>query len=626
VNEKFRKKRNISLYYNYKMIGVDFDLLLATATYDKTNEIVYAAIEGVVPFSIGDYVVIINGSSFLAKVEAFETMGDGATVRLSFDDIWGDFFWNSGSEKQVLLKGLSNSKELEKPSATINVAAVPTPAALSALKRQIALGTTTFAQAFDEILDTSSQATVRINQGNPKTMVETFFADKVKAKFSTKGLQFSSEKKIGKIFTSDQPVKQVLLPDYLRDMRLASREEDGFFHFFTVTLVDKNLNVIASKKQIKEVIRFKNNGEIGYRLRFEDELPIQFSGTCTVLIEKETVDKNDLLDWSGSNGIIPAPYLGIITLNKERPLEVKYLKKYDGIAFDYLELEIPEVLLNWNNKITSLTVDGTTIYGSLKLTEDNKYDFIKPAGMGQLAWGKGLAAFLPSGKGILVPLEQGSLAKDEMLQLNVELGNVEDAFEFLKAFQATTTTSVAQLLPQLGQLKVLNADVAAAKAGVNILTGIETLATGTVKWFNDAKYFEITVKNNSKEMFNVFNSNGADEGFQEVGVARFLDMAVADVKETYEKELQYILSTQGSAVGGDTVWTADFQIIGERFQIVFRNAEVIPSTSGRKYRLFYDQGMIPIADRLFYDQGMIPIAAANRYRIGFTRTEVQLAL
>ena len=97
MNEKFRKKNNIPLYYNYKMIGSDF--FIATATYDKTNKKVYATVKGDVVFSRGDYVVIINGSSFLAKVEAYETIGDFVTMELLFDD--NMVFWNSGSERSA---------------------------------------------------------------------------------------------------------------------------------------------------------------------------------------------------------------------------------------------------------------------------------------------------------------------------------------------------------------------------------------------------------------------------------------------------------------------------------------------------------------------------------------------
>ena len=191
----------------------------------------------------------------------------------------------------------------------------------------------------------------------------------------------------------------------------------------------------------------------------------------------------------------------------------------------------------------------------------------------------------------MAQLEQGSPAKDETLQLRVGLNNVGDALEYFKAFQATPSPTVDQLLPDiLGQLKVTNAEVAPARAGVINLTGIATLATGTVKWFNEANYVEIYVKNNSKERFNVFNSNGADEGFQEVNAGLFLGAAVADIKKNYEKELQSILRTQGAAITV-RVWTADFKVIGERFHTAIQNAEVIPTTSGTTYKFYYDQGI-----------------------------------
>ena len=45
----------------------------------------------------------------------------------------------------------------------------------------------------------------------------------------------------------------------------------------------------------------------------------------------------------------------------------------------------------------SFTVDDKTIYGKIKLTEDNKYEFIKPANVSELAWVNDLAAIQSSG-------------------------------------------------------------------------------------------------------------------------------------------------------------------------------------------------------------------------------------
>ena len=606
------------------MIGCNF--ILATATYDKTNKKVYATINGDVPFSKGGVLlpfsiggnvlaIIDDRFSFLARVEEFETLGDTATMELSFHGVSMDYLFNSRSEKPVLLRGLSNSKPLEKPSATINVAAVPTPAALSALKERELLGTITFAEAFALTnLDTSSQVTVKINQGNPKTMVETFFADKVKAKISTKGdndfLEIWDGSQLG-ILASDDQQNQERLDRYLNQMRQELREEDGgaFFNY-SVSLVDKNLNVVLNNQSVKRVRRTRNGGEINYTLEFDGGAMAFSALPYTVLIEKETVTNTDYIRWAGSSGI-PAHYLS--TWNKESPLEVEYVKKHiDGLAFDYLELENPRFDI-LNNKLASFTVGDKTIHGNIKLSEDNKVILAKPKETGQVAWGKDLAAFQPSGKGLLTSLEQGSLAKDETLQLKVELNNLEYAWEYFKTLQATPTTSVLELLPQLGQLKVTNADVAAAKAGVTILTGIETLATGTVKWYND--YVEILVKNNSEETFNVFNSNGADEGFQEVGVARFLNAVVADVKETYQLELQNIINP--TSASDYVVWSADFQVMGENYRMVIQNAEVKQTTSGTTYKFYYDQGILEQLFRVGNHDDVIVI---------LTRTESQRTL
>jgi hypothetical protein len=595
VNEKFRKKRNISLYYNYKMIRFD-NIILATATYDKANEIVYATVNGgPVSFSKDDYVVLtVSGSSVLAQVEALETSGDWATIiQLDIDHNWLNSFFNSGSEQQVLIKVLSRSKSLVIPFATIDLPAVPTPAALSELKEQIESGLA-FAQAVALLgLDTSSQVTVKIDEGNPKITAETFCADKVNANISKKGLEILSDRtRMGRVFTSDQPVKQELLSNYLQKMREELREQVGFL-LYTVTVVDEKLNVIASKKPIKEILTFKMNGKRVYRFVFHDEFYIRFSGTYNVLIEKETVTNTDYLDWAGSSGM-SAPYLNFYT--QESPLEVKYLKKYDGLAFAYLELDRSQGLVILNNKLAAVTFANKTIYGSLNLTEDNnKVLFTKPANVSVLAWAKEMAAFKPGGTVFLAEVPQGFLAKDEMLQLKVDLDNVEDALVFFRQLQAIPTTSVDQLLSSIGTLKMLNAEISPEKAGVNALTGITTLDFGTVKWFDNS--LEILLPPNSKETFNVVNSTGSDRYglsfHQDVGIDILLDAALADIKTNYVRELRDVLNSSDTDDQGVVTWMMTVTSGGERFQAELYNADVIQNTSGTKYRfLFYDDQVI----------------------------------
>ena len=608
-------------------------LFLGYATFDKDSKKAYVnvanlALPGSVAFSIGDNVLaIMDGSNFfLAKVEAFETMGDAATMELSFYGVSIDYLFNSGSEKPVLLKELSKSKELVKPFAIIDVAAVPTAAVLSALKERIALlGPLTFAEAFALVgLDTSSQVTAKFDAGNPNITAETFCADKVKAKHLKKGdndfLEICDGSQLG-ILASDDQQKQERLYRYLDQMRAALREEDGgaFFNY-SVSLVDKNLNVVLNNQSVKRVRRTRNGGEINYTLEFESGALMAFSALpYTIIIENKTVKKSDIWGWYGSSGIPTPSSLGL--WNKEIPLEVKYLKKYnDDLVF--LELDrSPDWAFGfiWGspNLIASLTVDNRSIFGALKLTEDNRVQITKPANVSELAWAKGMAAFKTSGTGILSPLKVGSLAKEEMLQLKVDLSNLDATLNVYKTFQAIPSLTVTQLLSSIGTLKVINADVAAAKAGVNTLTGIAALATGTVKWFND--YVEFHVKNNSNETFNVVNSDGADEVFREVNLDTLLNAVVLENKANYEKELQNIINPT-SAVGGDfTVWTANVQVMGESYQVKIWNAEVKQTRSGTIYTLFYDQGIPEV----------LPFLLAKRdddVIVKFTRTESQRAL
>lgn len=579
------------------------DVIQATATYDKANKKVYATIKGDVPFSIGDDVVIINGSSFLATVEAFERMGDVATISIDIDD-WEDardYLFNFISEQEVLLKALSKSKPLVKPYATIDLpAGLEALTIFSELKEQIASGTLPFAQAVIG-LDTSSQVTLKIDSGNSKITAETFCVDKVKANISTKGLYFSSERtRRGQVFTSDQPVRQVFLLDYLQKMREELREQEpSIFLRYTATVVDDKLNVVVNKKPIKEVLTFKKDGKRGHRIKFEDQLinwPT-ISGTYTLLIEKETVSNTDYLDWTGSSGM-SAPYLNSWQIfNQESPLEVKYVKKHiDGLAFLELDRSLWTIL---NSKIVSLTVDGNkTIIGAIQLTEGNKVILTKPKEMGQSVWAKDLAAFQYSGEGFINSLEVGSLAKDETLQLRVGLNNVATAWGYLQS--QPTIITVDQLLTNFGPLEVTDVAVAAAKAGVKALTAVATLDNGTVKWFNGANYFEIVEQNDSRETFTMCNSNGADEGFQIVGVARLLDTAVLEIKDNYNKELQDIINpTPTVFAGAEIQWTADFQVKDEILRLVLLDAEVIQrNTSKTTYKFYYDQG---IAQKLLLD-------------------------
>ena len=621
------------------MIRFD-NIIQATATYEKANRIMYATVNSVfapllVPFSTGDDVLIlVTGASVLAEVGAFETSGDGSILQITGFDIdhnWLNSFFNSGSEREVLLKGLYKSKPQVNPYATINVPTANERIILE-LKRKIAsTNGVDFSEAAGILgLDTSSQAQAGIifNEGNPKITAETVWADKVKAFFSTKGMVIFPAKTKGQIYTDSGSVQR--LDDYLKEMRevFLMRDEQKLVQF-TITVVDEQLNVIANNKPIKNVCVFKKDGNKEYRIIFHDDFDksVALSGSFTIIIERKTVERFGALAWYGET--LQGAFIGRYLIWSDQVPnaavfnDVTYSKRYGPATAAGLELDlISPWFFRRIGELASFTVNKKTIYGVIKLDEDNKVKIIKPANVSVLAWARDLAALKSSGTGFLAQVKKGSLAKDEMLQLRVDLGNVVDAFDVLKGIQdIIPAATVGQLIPFLGKFKVKDAELSLAKAEVKALTAITNLTKENIELYKEDNYFEITVPPNSKETFNVVNSNGGVDRFREVGIDMFLDATVLELKENYENVLQSILSTPGATVGDiEVIWTVDFQVMGVRFPVV--NAEVIQTTSGGKtYRLFYDQP----GRFLFYDQVISPGIFSDCVQVMFARTESQQA-
>ena len=619
------------------MIRFD-NIILATATYDKANNIVYATVNGgPVSFSKDDYVVLtVSGSSVLAQVEALETSGDWATIiQLDIDHNWLNSFFNSGSEQQVLIRVLSRSKSLVIPFATIDLPAVPTPAALLELKQKIAsTNRLDFLEAAAILgLNTSSKAPVTFNAGNPKKMVDTFVADKVKAIFSKKGMDLLSPAKTkGQIFTDSGSVQE-RFDDYLKEMRevlvLLSRDEQQFvqlqqFVHYTLSVIDKESKVILNNKQIKNVCVFKKDGNKEYRIQFNENFDqlMALSGNYTIIIERETVERLDFLAWYGETW--KAAFLDQWPIWSDQVPDdvfndVTYSKIYGpGLLELVFDLLFPDWAFSFIGELVtaSFTVDKKTIYGVIELGEDNNVKFTKPNEMGLLAWAKDLAALKSNGKGVLAQVKKGSLAKEDTLQLKVDLGNFLNALDVFKGIQAIPTATFGELSPLLGMLKVTGVEISLAKAEVKVVTAITTLALGTVKWFDNS--LEILLPINSKETFNVVNSNRGerDDGlfsFQDVHIEIFLDAALADIKTNYVRELRDVLNSSDTDDQGDVTWMMTVTSGGERLQAALYNAEVIQTTSVTKYRfLFYDDQVI-----------RLPLDFLSDYvQVTFNRTEL----
>jgi hypothetical protein len=584
----------------------------ATATFDDVGNKVYATVNsglfrpGLLQFSKGDDLILTaNGTSVLAQVGAFETSGDWATFTLAGSELLTLFnsglprgldILNSGLEQQVLIRTFSKSKPLEKPYATIDV---PTAneGILLELKQKIASPNgLNFSEALAS-LDTSIQVGVIFNAGNPKTMVDIFVADKVKAKFSKKGMIILPAKTKGRFFTDSGSVQE-RVGDVLWEIReqlaLSPRDEQSSLIEYTLSAIDKESKVILNNKQIKNMRGLKKDGKKEYRIQFKenfDQIGL-LSGSYTILIKKKTVERLDVLAWYGET--LPRPIFDWL-LDPYVFNDVTYSKRYvaaaAGLDFDFISP--PQlVVFSIGDELVSFTVDNKTIYGVIELGEDNNVKFVKPENVSDLFWAKGLAALKSNGKGVLAQVKKGSLAKEDTLQLKVDLPDLVVAFDVFQGIQATTVAVPLAQLFMLEPYKVTNVEISPAKTEVKVVTAIMSLAKGNIRWVvnDDAdNYIEITVPKNSREIVTLCNSN--DLSFHDVGVGSFLEAVVADIKTNYEKDLQNIFNSSDT----DIIATIDEQVAwmmtvtsgGERFQLELYNALVFRSTLEEVYRLSF---------------------------------------
>ena len=597
---------------------------LGSATFDKDRKKAYVTVANLdkafpEAFSKDDSVLVIVGEhSFLARVEATEKNGDDAIIFISCDE-W-DYFLDSGSEKSVLVKVLPKSKQTEKPFATIGLQSSDY-AAFTELKEQIESveGLTFIKAAQITGLDQFSQVTAKFDARNTKTMFETFVADKVKAKHLKKGdNQFieicdgSQQKGIIAAFDDQQKQERVPVSTYLDLMRLELREEgrDVFVHY-SVSLVDADgVKVVVDSQSVKDVRRIRKDGRIKYALAIASGVLVVGAGPLSALpytltIEKKTVKKSDYSDWLGNSGM-QAAQIWPSSLNQE-PGVVFFSKKH-GVDGGYLALHDVSEHILFGATLVSLTVGNKTIYGSLKLGEDNKVILTRPIGFTGLAWAAKIAALQSRGFGFIALVALGSAAKPATIQLRIDLPNLDSALDVYKDLQDITVLTVAELGAVIGQLKVTEALVSAPTAEIDVVTataiiaapsglepsGLQQLAAygGTaVKWFNAENCLEITVPSNSSDKFTVCDSNGVNP-FQEQGVANFLDAAAADIQNEREKRIEFF-----DLAGGKKIeWAFRLQSTNNREPVwkmfAVQDAEVLRTGNGKIYRIYPKAGQL----------------------------------
>jgi hypothetical protein len=599
--------KNLNSYYN------------ATATYDSASKKLYVIVDGIQPwvFSKGDIVTMIGHVAFFAKIEELEKDSNSNTTIMRLTT--SDSFWvgvHSGLRQQnILIKTLPMNKSIVKPYIEVDLYFLNVAEKLAEFKLAIASGAgLTFNQALAG-LEPYSQITSNFDAGNPPIVFETFVADKVKAKLYKKGgnqlveISDGSQQK-GTIYSGGAaPLQdQIALYSYLDNMRYELREqgEDPFTHY-NLSLVDNTgLNVVLDGQSVKTVRRTRKDGKIKYALEIASgQFSIEFASGLvppfTLTIEKSTVKKNDYLDWNGS-GIMPANQW---LTNQEDYQSFNYSKKHGIGGHVFFELKNYPITGVFLNRIASLTVDDTTIYGDLILSEDNNVMLVKPDNYADLAWAAKTADVPADGLGFMTLLPIATTGKPKTIQLKVYFANIDSALNVYKRFQNAQQLIVAEASATIGALKVTEVEGASQVNSVDVLTATATLAARTVKWtvkwFNAENCLQITVAPNSTDAFSVCKSNGVQEKFSEILATDFLDAAAYDIKKEHENNLEQILNLSAREQKIDLeifLRSTDDDVDGFDggflYQFPLGNAEVTQSASGTTYN-FYSKagGVIP---------------------------------
>jgi len=591
------------------MINQYTKFIKGSATYDSASKKLYVIVDGIQAwlFSKGDIVITMIGiATIVAKIEELETdnSSNTTTIRLTTSDsFWVDLA--SGSRQKSLIKLLPVNQSFVKPSIEVDLYFLNVAEKLAEFTLAIASGAgLTFSQALAG-LESYSQITANFDAGTPAIIFETFVADKVKAKLYNKGGNwlieiFDGSQQKGMIYNGDATPLQdkFALYSYLDNMREVLREQGGesFIHY-NLSLVDNNgLKVVVDGQSVKTVRRTRKDGKIKYTLEFASgqfsmELASGLVPPFTLTIEKSTVKKNDYLDWNGG-GIIPANQW---LMNQEDYQSFNYSKKHgvDGPSIEFDDFPTTSV---FPNRITSFTVDGTTIYGDLKLSENKKVRLTKPIGFPFLVWAAKMAGFPSDGLGFVAPAALGSAGgKWQTFQLKVDFANIDSALNVYRDLQDIPLLIVAEASALIGGLKVTEVAISSQVNSVDVLTATATLAARTVKWtvkwFNADNCLQITVAPNSTDAFSVCKSNGVQEKFSEIYIRDFLDAAVDDIKKEHENDLAfYNLSAREQKI----IWNLFLRSTGDGFdkgyQFTLNNAEVTQSASGTTYKFYPEAG------------------------------------
>jgi hypothetical protein len=216
------------------------------------------------------------------------------------------------------------------------------------------------------------------------------------------------------------------------------------------------------------------------------------------------------------------------------------------------------------------------------MDKDNKVVFVPP--FRTELWGKKMASIKPNGYANVRPIEVGSSASVETLQLKVDLYSVNKALEISKDIWSFGDTTLAQLSSVFRPLKVKDAKFSPAKPGVKVTNAAVTLEFGIVHWFNN--YFEILVED-EKYMMTVCDGYGTS---LDLPAPEVLKAIFSDITKTKEQTYTNLVALPLS----NNRYGLDFWAVAiDEIVLTITDAEFKKTANGYKYQFYYNS-LVPV--------------------------------
>ncbi len=137
-----------------------------------------------------------------------------------------------------------------------------------------------------------------------------------------------------------------------------------------------------------------------------------------------------------------------------------------------------------------------------------------------------------------------------------------------------------------------NAEVSPAERSVRVMNSAVTLATGTVKWFNKANFFEIRLEDNSTDKMTVCDGVGT---FRDLLAIQVFDAIVTDIKKMKEQADISLVDSPFSNNNWSELWkiTVIHQdiVLGEEYRMFITDADIKQTVHGYIYKFSYQSSM-----------------------------------